>query len=57
MSITESYPEKMTSFDERVIAMWLAGKNTADIAEYLGLSEAQIANRLPRILQSQRLGR
>lgn len=57
MSITESYPEKMTSFDERVIAMWRAGKNTADIAEYLGLSEAQIANRLPRILQSQRLGR
>lgn len=44
----------MNRSDEEVLALWCAGRNTADIARLLGWPECDVANRLPRILERRR---
>lgn len=42
--------------ESMIFPLWNAGKNTNEIARALGLPEAEIANRLPLILERRRGG-
>ncbi|MDB5594892.1 MAG: hypothetical protein JWM36_1853 [Hyphomicrobiales bacterium] len=38
----------------RALALWSAGRNTADIARMLGVPESLVANNLPQIIDRRR---
>lgn len=40
--------------DELILTLWREGNDTLDICQKLKRSEAQIANRLPRLLEQAR---
>lgn len=40
--------------ESMILPLWCAGRNTSEIARELGLPEAEIANRIPRILEERR---
>jgi hypothetical protein len=42
------------ALDDTVIALWCGGRDTLDIAQALGVPEAEVANRLPKVLERRR---
>ena len=40
--------------DQQILALWCAGRDTHDIARLTGVPESEVANRLPRIVESRR---
>lgn len=53
VSFYRSCPPKFLSFsnvsDDELFALWAAGHDTYEIATMLGITEAEAANRLPKI--------
>ncbi len=44
-------------FEAMVLALWTAGRNTAEIAAQVGVPESKVANALPGILEARRRAR
>lgn len=40
--------------DSEILALWSAGRDTLDIARALGVPEADVVNRLPKVLAARR---
>jgi hypothetical protein len=45
------------STDQALLSYWDARRDTAEIAKLLGLTEATVANRLPKLLERRRESR
>lgn len=56
-NISEIHPRVAVATDEQILGMWCAGFDTLSIARVIGVPEADIYNKLPKVLERRRQDR